>query len=55
MERTYGQELIPNGRHVMRREERLGMPGGFVEGPTRRVVMLVFKAIGKSCLSQLDC
>ena len=25
----------------MRREERLGMPGGFVEGTTRRVVVLV--------------
>ena len=25
----------------MRREERLGMPGGFVEGTTRRVVVIV--------------
>ena len=25
----------------MRREERLGMPGGFVEGTTRRVVVVI--------------
>ena len=34
-------ELIPSRRHIVRREERLGMPGGFVEGTTRRVVVLV--------------
>ena len=30
----------------MRREKRLGMPGGFVEGTTRRVVVIV-KPLGR--------
>ena len=32
----------------MRREERLGVPGGFVEGTTRRVVVLVQTLRGTS-------
>ena len=32
----------------MRREERLGMPGGFVERTTRRVVMFVQALCGTS-------
>ena len=32
----------------MRREERLGMPGGFVEGTTRRVVVIVQTLRGTS-------
>ena len=32
----------------MRREKRLGMPGGFVEGTTRRVVMFVQALCGTS-------
>ena len=32
----------------MRREERLGMPGGFVEGSTRRVVVIVQTLRGTS-------
>ena len=35
------EKLIPSRRHVMRREERLGVPGGFVEGTTRRGVVVV--------------
>ena len=42
------EKLIPSRRHVMRREKRLGMPGGFVEGTTRRVVVFVQTLRGTS-------
>ena len=41
-------ELIPSRRHIVRREERLGVPGGFVEGTTRRVVVIVQTLRGAS-------
>ena len=35
------EALVPSRRHIVRREERLGVPGGFVEGTTRRVVVVI--------------